>query len=362
VDGRDEVASVHPIARARYATCLAEERVLAEEVKELKRLLETRENEQAAAVERLEKARAFKPCNTFERMQQRKKGMTQPGNSSEGPGGSNGNTFLDQIRARRSSLLHTDDEEDDDEDYVSDDEEEQEEPAPPQPAHTLNPKSKEEVGEEQHTFDVVNAAMQVLVKEQEDQRRGETGSTGSKLAMSVLDRCFFEVREYMRGLVESMPQRGQHDDSAQTAPTNVIAGGSTQMGKTLFVTIGYLVAWFAECPLLCITTTVGGTKSLHNKVLKTLERLEPFGAPGISIFCMYLYGLTPNQQKHFGKKPEEFMEKGNLRKDCIAQAGSQPTLPPPLAPDSHPFLDVFHATKNSATHHLRAHLPPMHVF
>ena len=116
MDGRDEVASVHPIARARYATCLAEKRVLAEEVKELKRLLETRENEQAAAVARLEKARAFKPCETFERMQQRKKGMTRPGNSSEGP-----------------ELLHTDDEEDD-EDYVSDDEEEQEEPAPPQPA------------------------------------------------------------------------------------------------------------------------------------------------------------------------------------------------------------------------------------
>jgi len=301
-----DAASVNPIVQARYAACLADKRVLDEEVQELKHLLQMREKEQAAVVKRLEELSAFKPCPTLQRLQQQRQKMpVETGNSTAGPGGSN------------PSLSLTDDDGDDDDDYVSDDDEEQDEPAPPQPAHTLNPSNKEEVNEEQHVFDAVNAAMQVLVREQEDQRRGQADSKGNKLAMSVLDRCFFEVRNYIARLVESMPQRGKHGETVQAAPTNMIAGGSTQMGKTLFVTIGYLAAWFAECPLLCITTTVGGTKSLHSKVLKTLDRLEPFGAEGIPHFCMYLSGLTPGQETRFGRR----CNKGNLGKAEIARAG-----------------------------------------
>jgi hypothetical protein len=78
----------------------------------------------------------------------------------------------------------------------------------------------------------------------------------------------------------------------------------------MFVVVGYVAAWFAEAPLVCITTTVGGTKSLHRKVLDGVARLESCGAQGISQHCMYLSSVTPTQVEYFSdetvkRRPEK---------------------------------------------------------
>jgi len=67
----------------------------------------------------------------------------------------------------------------------------------------------------------------------------------------------------------------------------------------MFVVVGYVAAWFAECPLVCLTTTVSGTKSLHKKVLSSIIRLEGRGADGISMHCSYSSAATEAQIQYF---------------------------------------------------------------
>ena len=129
--------------------------------------------------------------------------------------------------------------------------------------------------------------------------------------MSLLDRCFFNVRDFMVPLVDSLPSNDERNElklaklatreaSGGSADIpSIIAGGSTQMGKTMFVVVGYVAAWFARAPLVCITTTVGGTKSLHKKVLENVRKLEECGAEGISYYCMYLSRATDEQVQYF---------------------------------------------------------------
>jgi len=190
--------------------------------------------------------------------------------------------------------------EEEDHDYFSDDDE-QDEPAPQQPEPPQNPA---DAGEEELVFDIANQAMEVLRKEDEDVKNSNSKSD-AKPKMSLLDRCFFDVRKYISRLVASMPSKDdsideRHQSLRNVQPTNIIAGGSTQMGKTMFVTIGYLAAWFAECPLVCITTTVSGTKSLHAKVLESVEKMQHFGADDMSQFCIYQSAMTVGQTKYFG--------------------------------------------------------------
>ena len=255
-------------------------------------------------------------------------------------------------------------EDDDDDEDDFDDEDEMEEFAPLQPK---DPELKP-AEQEPYVYDVLNEAMAALRKEQDlttEEARRTLEQNGEPVPadagdgdapeeadqrirqaakkMSLLDRCFFNVRDYMVPLVSSLPstqaarealkaeyQRmaagapatpapsgaGGGGDAAAPptpsgasdgggggeAPPSIIAGGSTQMGKTMFVVVGYAAAWFARAPLVCITTTVGGTKSLHRKVLDGVARLEGCGARGIAQHCACLAGPIPGQQECFSEE------------------------------------------------------------
>lgn len=161
--------------------------------------------------------------------------------------------------------------------------------------------------EDEHTFDVLNAAMTALRQEHAECVR--EAEAGCKRKMSLLDRCFFDVREYMGRLVTSLPPaEGRervpavlpHPRTDDLVQPHLIAGGSTQMGKTMFVVVGYLAGWFARCPLVCLTTTVSGTKSLHVKVLTSMMRLDKQRAcAGISMHCSYSSAATDAQTRYF---------------------------------------------------------------
>ena len=200
-----------------------------------------------------------------------------------------------------------DDEEDEDVFFDCEDDE-QEEPAPPQPE---DPLSASLANEDEYTFDVLNAAMAVLREEHADGVR--EGEATGKRKMSLLDRCFFDVREYMGRLVASLPPL-ESDEGRNRVPAvlpdhlyeqvmyqpHLIAGGSTQMGKTMFIVIGYVAAWFAKCPMVCVTTTVIGTKSLHKKVLSSVMRLEGRHlCKGIAMHCSYSSAVTEAQMSYF---------------------------------------------------------------
>ena len=226
--------------------------------------------------------------------------------------------------------------------YDCEEDEDEAEPAPTQPD---DPESAQAANEDEHVFAVLNAAMAVLRREHQDRER-EHLATG-KRKMSLLDRCFFDVREYMRRLVASLPPtatRGRVPpdlDSSGGLPyqPHLIAGGSTQMGKTMFVVIGYVAAWFAKCPLVCLTTTVSGTKSLHKKVLTSILRLEGRGADGIAMHCSYISMPTPSQIDYFAVEiraaERPLTSKGKkaparIHKDLVARAGLGGSV---LAPD-----------------------------
>lgn len=102
------------------------------------------------------------------------------------------------------------------------------------------------------------------------------------------------------------------------------------MGKTMFVVVGYVAAWFAECPLVCLTTTVSGTKSLHKKVLTSIMRLEGRGADGISMHCCYNSAPTSAQIEYFqaeiraAERPLTAKGKkapARIHRDLVARAG-----------------------------------------
>ena len=233
-------------------------------------------------------------------------------------------------------FTHIDAEEEDDEDvFFECEDEEQEEPAPPQPD---DPLSASLANEDPQTFDVLNAAMAVLRQEHAECQREAAG--GGKRRMSLLDRCFFDVREYMGRLVASLPPASAARErvpailpdpqAVATAQPHLIAGGSTQMGKTMFVVIGYVAAWFASCPLVCVTTTVSGTKSLHKKVLSSILRLDGRGmCDGIAAHCSYSAGATDAQLRHFAREirnaEQPLTSKGKrapvrLYRDLVAKA------------------------------------------
>jgi len=125
------------------------------------------------------------------------------------------------------------DENEEDDFFYDCEEEEEEEPAPAQPDDPLNASA---ANEDQRTFNVLNAAMAVLRQEHAD--RVQESASG-KRKMSLLDRCFFDVRDYMGRLVDSLPPA---DSTRERVPADVaasgikdlyqphlIAGGSTQM-------------------------------------------------------------------------------------------------------------------------------------
>jgi len=98
----------------------------------------------------------------------------------------------------------------------------------------------------------------------------------------------------------------------------------------MFVVIGYVAAWFAEVPLVCLTTTVSGTKSLHKKVLSSMIRLETRGAPGISMHCSYSSMATSAQMEYFHESiraaERPAVAKGKrapvkIHRDVVAKAG-----------------------------------------
>ncbi len=198
-----------------------------------------------------------------------------------------------------------DENEEEDSPYECFEEEEQEEAAPEQPD---DPLSASIANEGENVFEVLNAAMAVLRREHS--KCATEGEHSGKRKMSLLDRCFFDVREYMGRLVASLPPAGSDrakvpavlpktERGVPLSQPHLIAGGSTQMGKTMFVIIGYIAAWFAQCPLVCLTTTVSGTKSLHKKVLSAVARLEGCGAEGISYHCSYCSAATAAQLDYF---------------------------------------------------------------
>ena len=253
-------------------------------------------------------------------------------------------------QARNEKTYCEDEDADRDDNEVE--EEEQEEFAPLQPEDPLDPPE----GQNSHVFYILNQAMAVLRRQQDmvtEEARKDLKLEGHQIIaekdkdkdavdqsirqaakkMSLLDRCFFNVRDYMLPLVEALPtsreareklkeeyrrnaaeyQKGSNTSDqrpAQLRAPSIIAGGSTQMGKTMFVVVGYVAAWFAKSPLVCITTTVGGTKSLHRKVMDNVRKLEVCGAAGISYYCMYLSSATADQVEYF--KDEREMSIGDL--------------------------------------------------
>ncbi len=133
--------------------------------------------------------------------------------------------------------------------------EEEEEPAPPQPD---DPLTCEAAQESERVFAVCNAAMAVLRREHSD--CVAEGLASGKHKMSLLDRCFFDVREYMSRLVASLPAADgtrpcipaqlSPPRAAGCAPVcqpHLIAGGSTQMGK-----VGPPVLVYCVCLCLCL--------------------------------------------------------------------------------------------------------------
>ena len=136
--------------------------------------------------------------------------------------------------------------------YDCEEEEEEEEPAPPQPD---DPLTCEAAQESERVFAVCNAAMAVLRREHSD--CVAEGLASGKRKMSLLDRCFFDVREYMGRLVASLPAADgtrpcvpaqlSPPRAAGCAPVcqpHLIAGGSTQMGK-----VGPPVLAYVRVPL-----------------------------------------------------------------------------------------------------------------
>ena len=92
--------------------------------------------------------------------------------------------------------------------------------------------------------------------------------------------CFDGVK-YSRELLGAMLRSRVRNPGTPFITPNqqehFVCGGATQAGKTMFVTVGVVVAFAARMPSVVITTTCSGTKSLFAKVRSTLQKM-PDGA------------------------------------------------------------------------------------
>jgi len=89
----------------------------------------------------------------------------------------------------------------------------------------------------------------------------------------ILDRCFFDVPLYMLQIRTHLCDKRQWLKEGESIP-EMLAGGSTQMGKTMFVVIGVCVAKKLEAASVVITHKVAGRNSLASKIQRALALLN----------------------------------------------------------------------------------------
>ena len=89
----------------------------------------------------------------------------------------------------------------------------------------------------------------------------------------ILDQCFFDVPKYMLKIRDYLHDKTHRLSASEDIP-QMLAGGSTQMGKTMFVVIGVCVAKKLQAASVVITHKVAGRNSLANKVNQALNLLH----------------------------------------------------------------------------------------
>ncbi|KOO29977.1 hypothetical protein Ctob_011715 [Chrysochromulina tobinii] len=81
----------------------------------------------------------------------------------------------------------------------------------------------------------------------------------------ILDQCFFDVPKYMLKIRDYLHDKTHRLSTSDDIP-QMLAGGSTQMGKTMFVVIGVCVAKKLQAASVVITHKVAGRNSLATKI------------------------------------------------------------------------------------------------
>jgi hypothetical protein len=89
----------------------------------------------------------------------------------------------------------------------------------------------------------------------------------------ILDQCFFDVPKYMLKIRDYLHDKTHRLNTSDDIP-QMLAGGSTQMGKTMFVVIGVCVARRLQAASVVITHKVAGRNSLATKVNRALNQLD----------------------------------------------------------------------------------------
>ena len=89
----------------------------------------------------------------------------------------------------------------------------------------------------------------------------------------ILDWCFFDVPRYMLEIRNYLHDKRQWLKPDEHIP-EMLAGGSTQMGKTMFIVIGVCVAKKLEAASVVITHKVAGRNSLAHKIRDALDALN----------------------------------------------------------------------------------------
>ena len=126
--------------------------------------------------------------------------------------------------------------------------EEEDEPVEPDP---VTPKQREE---EKQTGEALNMRGPESLDQLCDWVQARLDSGGEAVAKAL----FFDVREYVRQLLTSVARSRNATPSGLVTPRqceNLVCGGATQAGKTMFVVVGVLAAYAARIPCVVITTT-----------------------------------------------------------------------------------------------------------
>ena len=89
----------------------------------------------------------------------------------------------------------------------------------------------------------------------------------------ILDECFFDVPKYMLKIRDYLHDKSHRLSTSDDIP-QMLAGGSTQMGKTMFVVIGMCVAKKLQAASVVITHKVANRNTLANKVNRALDLLR----------------------------------------------------------------------------------------
>ena len=113
---------------------------------------------------------------------------------------------------------------------------------------------------------------------------------------SVLDQCFFDVPRYMLEMYKVLQSSG-HLNQGSPIP-EILAGGSTQMGKTMFVVIGVCVAKALNVASIVITNKVVVRNSLSVKIHKSLQGLSKTNKIGVVNL-----GVTSRHRAHPSSRP-----------------------------------------------------------